>query len=43
MALVAQKLGHTDIATTVGLYGHLTVSDQTAANAAIEAAIKRVG
>lgn len=42
-ALVAQKLGHTDISTTVDLYGHLTVSDQAAANAAIEAAIKRAG
>lgn len=42
-ALVAQKLGHTDIATTVGLYGHLTVSDQHSANAAIEAAINRAG
>jgi integrase len=41
-ALVAQKLGHSDISTTVDLYGHLTVSDQTAANAAIEAAIRKI-
>lgn len=40
-ALVAQKLGHSNISTTVDLYGHLTVSDQAAANAAIEAAISK--
>lgn len=40
-ALVAQKLGHSDISTTVDLYGHLTVSDQTAANAAIEAMVAK--
>lgn len=40
-AIVAQKLGHADIGTTVDRYGHLTVSDQTAANAALEAAAVR--
>lgn len=40
-ALVAQKLGHSDIGTTVDRYGHLTVSDQASANAAIEAAAAR--
>jgi len=40
-ALVAQKLGHADIGTTVDRYGHLVVSDQAAANAAVEAAVLR--
>lgn len=40
-ALVAQKLGHTNIGTTVDLYGHLTVSDQDAVNAAREAVAAR--
>jgi integrase len=42
-ALVAQKLGHTDIGTTVDLYGHLSASDQVAANAALEAAYRLSG
>lgn len=37
-ALVALKLGHADIGTTVDRYGHLAVTDQAAANAALEAA-----
>jgi integrase len=40
-ALVALKLGHSDIGTTVDRYGHLTANDQSAANAAIEAAAAR--
>jgi len=40
-AIVAQKLGHSDISTTVDRYGHLGVNDQRAANEAMEAAIKR--
>jgi integrase len=40
-AVVAQKLGHSDIGTTVDRYGHLAVSDQGAANAALEAAAAR--
>jgi integrase len=42
-ALVALKLGHADIGTTVDRYGHLAVSDQAAANAALEAAIQGSG
>lgn len=42
-ALVAQKLGHGDLATTYAVYGHLIAADQGAANAAIEAAIKAAG
>lgn len=40
-ALVALKLGHADIGTTVDRYGHLSVGDQTAANAAMEAFLDR--
>lgn len=40
-ALVALKLGHSDIGTTVDRYGHLAVHDQAAANAALEAAAAR--
>jgi len=40
-ALVALKLGHADIGTTVDRYGHLTVNDQSAANAAMEAVAAR--
>jgi integrase len=40
-AIVAAKLGHADIGTTVDRYGHLTVSDQQTANAAIEQTIER--
>ena len=40
-ALVAEKLGHADISTTTGTYGHLIVEDQATANAAIEAAVAR--
>ncbi len=36
-AIVAAKIGHADIGLTVGTYGHLVPSDQTAANAALEA------
>ncbi len=36
-ALVALKLGHADIGTTVDRYGHLTVNDQSAVNAVMEA------
>lgn len=42
-ALVALKLGHADIGTTVDRYGHLVVSDQAAANAALEAAARGSG
>ncbi len=42
-ALVALKLGHADIGTTVDRYGHLAVSDQAAANAALEAAARGSG
>lgn len=40
-AIVQQKLGHASIQTTVDAYGHLNVSDQAAANAALEAAVER--
>ncbi len=40
-ALVALKLGHSAIGTTVDLYGHLAVSDQRAANVALEHAADR--
>jgi len=40
-ALVALKLGYSDIGTTVDLYGHLAINDQSAANAALEAAAAR--
>ena len=40
-ALVAQRLGHSDIGTTVDRYGHLAVGDQGAAVAAMEAVIGR--
>lgn len=40
-AIVAQKLGHSDISTTVDRYGHLGVNDQSAANEAMETAILR--
>ena len=40
-ALVGLKLGHSDIGTTVDLYGHLAINDQSAANAALEAAAAR--
>jgi integrase len=40
-ALVASKLGHTDISTTVDAYGHLIASDQSAANVALEASAQR--
>lgn len=40
-ALVAQKLGHSDIGTTVGTYGHLVTADQAEANRAIEASIAK--
>ena len=42
-ALVALKLGHADIGTTVDRYGHLAVTDQAAANAALEAAARGSG
>ena len=42
-ALVALKLGHADIGTTVDRYGHLVVTDQAAANAALEAAVRGSG
>jgi len=42
-ALAALKLGHSDIGTTVDRYGHLAVSDQAAANAALEAAMRGNG
>ncbi len=42
-ALVALKLGHADIGTTVDRYGHLVVTDQAAANAALEAAARGSG
>jgi len=35
-ALVAAKIGHSDISLTVGTYGHLVPQDQAQANAAIE-------
>lgn len=40
-AIVAQKVGHADIGTTVDRYGHLAASDQVTANTALEAAIGR--
>lgn len=40
-ALVALKMGHSDIGTTVGTYGHLVTEDQAPANTAIDAAITR--
>lgn len=40
-ALVALKLGHSDIGTMVDRYGHLTVSDQSAANEALEKTVAR--
>jgi integrase len=40
-ALVALKLGHADIGTTVDRYGHLTVNDQGAVNAVMEAVAAR--
>lgn len=40
-ALVAQKIGHTDISTTFNIYGHLIASDQSVANAAIEAVVSK--
>lgn len=42
-AVVAQKLGHSDIGTTVDRYGHLGVNDQSAANAAMERTHARSG
>lgn len=36
-AIVAAKIGHTDISLTVGTYGHLVPEDQAEANAAVEA------
>jgi integrase len=41
-ALVALKLGHTDIGTTVDAYGHLAVNDQRAVNAVMDAVAARV-
>ena len=35
-AIVAQKIGHSDISLTVGTYGHLVPADQAPANAALE-------
>ncbi len=40
-AIVAKKIGHSDIGVTVGTYGHLVPSDQSAANDAIEALCAR--
>ena len=40
-ALVASRLGHRNISTTVDRYGHLVVSDQREAAKAMEAAIAR--
>lgn len=40
-ALVALKLGHADIGTTVDRYGHLTVNDQSTVNAVMEALAAR--
>ncbi len=40
-ALVALKLGHADIGTTVDRYGHLTVNDQSTVNAVMEAVAAR--
>jgi integrase len=42
-ALAALKLGHSDIGNTVDRYGHLAVEDQAAANAALEAVMRRSG
>lgn len=36
-AIVAQKIGHSDISLTVSVYGHLVPADQASANAALEA------
>jgi integrase len=40
-ALVASKLGHTDIGTTVDAYGHLIATDQIAANLALESSAQK--
>lgn len=39
-ALVSRKIGHSSIQTTVDLYGHVSASDQAAANAAVERWLK---
>ncbi len=41
LAIVAQKIGHTDTSTTFGTYGHLTAEDQGAATRAVEAFLAR--
>lgn len=40
-ALVSRKIGHSSIQTTVDTYGHVMVSDQAAANAAMTAYLDR--
>lgn len=40
-ALVAAKLGHSNISTTVDTYGHLVTEDQERANKAVDDAIRR--
>lgn len=40
-ALVALKLGHSNIGTTVDIYGHLAVNDQAAVNTVMEAVATR--
>ncbi|MGC4191947.1 MAG: site-specific integrase [Thermomicrobiales bacterium] len=40
-ALVSRKIGHSSIQTTVDTYGHISVSDQAAANAAVLAYLER--
>lgn len=42
-ALVALKLGQSDIRITVDGYGHLVVNDQAAVNSALEAVMRKCG
>ena len=39
--IVAQKIGHSSVATTADIYGHVMPSDQAQANSAVEAFVAR--
>jgi integrase len=39
--IVSQKIGHSSIATTADIYGHVMPSDQSQANSAVEAFLAR--
>jgi integrase len=39
--IVSQKIGHSSIATTADIYGHVMPSDQAHANSAVEAFLER--